>query len=81
MSDTRKTLTVVLADTWFPHLSAPLFEYEHAPYVRRTVQITLTPEQQEAIRPRKVGRGGGVEKYETVLDCWLEPPTTAEGGE
>ena len=80
MSEARKVLTVVLADTWRTYMSV-VHENEHRPYGRRTVQITLTPEQQEAIRPRKVRRGGGFEKYETVLDCWLEPPTTAEGGE
>ena len=77
MSEARKVLTVVLADTWRTYMSV-VHENEHRPYGRRTVQITLTPEQQEAIRPQCVGQGGGVEKYELVLDCWLEPITPTE---
>ena len=69
---TPRTLTVVLADTHRTMVSI-VYENDHMPYRRRTVQIELTPEQREALAPRYLGRDGKEAAHEEVLDCWLEP--------
>ncbi len=64
-------LTVVLADTHRTRC-AVVFECEHLPYRRRTVQVELTPEQVRALRPHVVGISDGKDVYEEVAGCWLE---------
>lgn len=64
-------LHFILADTYRTYL-ATAFDGEHVPYRKRIVTIELTPEQMEAIKPRKVGMWGENEVYEEVLDVILE---------
>ena len=65
-------LTVVLADTHGTQ-TAIIYENEHRPYQRRTVQIELTPEQRRQLEPRHTGRVKGTETFEEVHQAWLEP--------
>lgn len=64
-------LHFILADTYRTYL-ATAFDNEHVPYRKRIVTIELTPEQMEAIKPRKVGVDQGKDVYEEVLDVILE---------
>lgn len=69
---TPRVLTVVLADTQRTRDSI-VYEEEHLPYRRRTVQIELAPEQRAKIELRKVGSNGVEPIYEEIAGCWLEP--------
>lgn len=80
MSEAPKILTVILADSG-PTDIALTFENECRPFVRRTVQIELTHEQRELLRPRSTCRIGEKDIYEHVERCWLEPAPNAKEGE
>ena len=67
-----EVLTVVLADTQVTQ-TAIIFENEHRPYQRRTVQIELTPDQRRQLEPRHTGRVNGTDTFEEVHQAWLEP--------
>lgn len=71
MIDPPKVLTVVMADRTATYISL-VHENEHQPWRRRTVQIRLTPEQREQLRPRPTGTINGQEQTEAIVDCWLE---------
>lgn len=60
-------LHFILADTYRTYI-AVVHENEHVPYRRRIVTIELTPEQMEAIKPRKVGKDRGKDVYEELLE-------------
>jgi DNA-binding MarR family transcriptional regulator len=64
-------LHFVLADTYRTYVAA-VYENEHRPYKKRIVTVGLTPEQEEAIRPREVGMRNGARVYEEILDVILE---------
>lgn len=64
-------LHFILADTYRTYL-ATAFDNEHVPYKKRIVTVELTPDQLDAIKPRKVGMSGENEVYEEVLDVILE---------
>ncbi len=64
-------LHFILADTHRTYV-AIVHENEHVPYRKRIVTIELTPEQMEAIKPRKIGEMQGKEVYEELLDVILE---------
>ena len=64
-------LTVVMLDRQRTRF-AIVYENQSVPYGKRTVQIELTPEQLEMIRPRKVGTEGGVDVFEEIGEHWLE---------
>lgn len=66
-------LTVVFADQWRTYLSI-VHENQEMPYTFRSVQITLTPEQQELLTPRILGKNGSSDVHETIYQCFLEPP-------
>ena len=65
-------LTVIFADQWRTYL-AIVHENQGMPYSYRSVQITLTPEQQELLAPRIVGQKGASDVHETIYQCFLEP--------
>lgn len=64
-------LTVVLINTWdcAEHLR---HTNETVPFTRRSVQIELTPEQLDKIRPLQVGVDQGFPVYERIGEHWLE---------
>ena len=47
----------------------------------RSVQIELTPEQCEAIKPRHVGTDCGGEVYEAISMSFIEPNDSSTGQE
>ena len=61
-------LTVIFRD------DAPLIHCGDCPSYR-SVQIVLTPEQCEAIKPRRTGSNGTQDTYEEISKCFLEPNT------
>ena len=74
-----RTLTVVLANTLVTEI-AIVHEGEHRPFLRRTVQIDLTPEQRAALEPRVAGESNGRQRHEEILTCWLEPGEVTDAG-
>lgn len=40
--------------------------------MRRIVEVDMTPEQTEKLRPRHVGKSCGIEQYEHVEMCVLQ---------
>jgi hypothetical protein len=48
------------------------------PPSHRSVQIELTPEQCEAIKPRHVGTDCGREVYEAISMSFIEPNTEGQ---
>lgn len=64
-------LTVIMLDTYRTQIAIG-YENEHRPYGRRAVQIELTPEQMELLKPRKVGERGATDVYEEYGYSWLE---------
>lgn len=59
-------LTVVIRD------DSPMIHCNDSPRYR-TVRLTLTPEQREALKLRCTGSSGGAAIYEEVSMCILEP--------
>lgn len=49
------------------------FIHMQEPVTCRSVQVTLTPEQQQAIAVRCTGTIAGRPIYEEVRECFLEP--------
>ena len=72
------TLTVIFRDTNRTRL-AVIHENDWVPFQKRTVQIELTPEQEEALKPRHVGVHCGQDVFEERGECWIEPPPGGEG--
>lgn len=68
-------LTVIMLDNHRTYI-AVVYENDHIPYGRRTVQIELTPEQMTQITPRKLGVINGKDKFEEIGPCWLETEQT-----
>ena len=60
-----------MADTYRTYIAA-VHENESFPYRKRIVQIELTPEQLEQLKPRVTGWDSGSEMHEEILDCWFE---------
>jgi hypothetical protein len=48
------------------------YENQSLPYGRRHIAVELTPEQAEALRPRRLGNWIDVPQYEEFGDVWLE---------
>lgn len=72
MGEEKLVLTVVFLNTFdcetsVIHLGSP------QPFVRRSVQIELTPEQVKELQPRVLGKDRGADRYEKRVECWLEP--------
>ena len=78
----RNKITFVLADTYSSYMRL-VHENKSVPYSKRIVQIELTPEQMEKIKPKFIGKKGKEEIFEEILECWLEPveETKPEAGE
>ncbi len=49
-----------------------MHENELVPYSKRAVQIELTPEQMEKIKPRMVGESRGEKVFEFICESFLE---------
>jgi hypothetical protein len=64
-------LTVVFENRWQSYLLLSQ-ENQSVPYDKRTVQIHLTKEQIEQLRPREVGLDGNKRVYEDIRECWIE---------
>lgn len=73
MSERRIVLTIVMLDTHRTRM-AIVFENEHTPYGRRTVQIELTPEQCRHLAPKLLGQDRGEPVFEEIGPVWLEFP-------
>lgn len=65
------TLTVILLDDFGSQVAMVHLNQSRA-FARRTVQIHLTPEQAEALRPRRLGAIHGREVFEEIEQCWIE---------
>lgn len=67
-------VTFILADVaaaeWAAMAGTPM------PQRQRSVTIELTPEQEQAVRPRSVGIMNGKEQFEEYVGCFVEaePP-------
>ena len=72
-------IRVVLEDRWESRLALQ-HENQSIPYAKRLVTLTLTPEQEEAIRPRRIGTDCGREVFEDIREAWLEVVPLTEGG-
>ena len=48
------------------------YEGQAIPYRRRLVEIELTPDQVEALTPRRVGKRCGEVVYEERGDVWIK---------
>jgi hypothetical protein len=59
-------LTVILRD------DSPMIHCGDSPSYR-SVQINLTPEQCEALKPRWTGSSAGVDEYESISKAFIEP--------
>jgi hypothetical protein len=68
---TKKFLCVELLDTHRTTISVVHLN-EHVPFGRRVVQIELTDEQLETIKPKHLGSHQKVEIYETIGNIWLQ---------
>lgn len=64
-------LTVIMLNTQRTCITITC-DNEWVPYGRRTVQIELTPEQLETLKPRHVGQNQGKDVYEEIGQVWLE---------
>ena len=64
-------ITLILANTLRTEI-ALIHENESRPYERRTVTLQLTDEQIAAIRPRFVGSNGGADRYEEILNVFID---------
>ncbi len=74
-------LRVVMENRWESRLVLQ-HENQSVPYTKRLVTLTLTPEQEEAIRPRRIGTEGGREVFEDIREAWIESeyPALAQDG-
>ena len=59
-------LTVILRN------DSPMIHCGDSPSYR-SVQIDLTPEQCESIKPRWTGSSGGTDEYEEISKAFIEP--------
>ena len=64
-------ITFIMADTWGTEARLRC-DNEHVPYKKRTVTINLTDEQLRQIKCRKVGKESDVDKFEEIIDCFIE---------
>jgi len=64
-------ITFIFADTYRTEVAITC-EGEHMPYRRRSVTITLTPEQMDKITLKKVDIRHGEIAYEEIVDCFIE---------
>lgn len=64
-------ITFVFADIWETEMRLK-HENEFVPYKKRTVSINLTEEQLKQIQCQRVGRDGNEDKYEEIIDCFIE---------
>lgn len=65
------TLTVVFANTYRNEI-AVIHENQSIPWTFRTVQIRLTNEQREQLRPKCLGSSAGKSRHEELYNSWLE---------
>lgn len=73
-------LTVIMANTWETYCRL-IHENQYVSYQNRTVQIELTPEQVEKLKPLIVGNDKGEPVHEILRDCWIEPESAQNKGE
>jgi len=73
-------LNVVMIDTFRTYI-AVAYENDHLPYGRRLVQIELTPEQVEKLRPRELGSAQGKPFFEEIGQVWLEKDEPTGGAQ
>lgn len=60
------TLTAIIKDTWYTQMTG-----DKSPF-SRTVQIELTPQQEQVLALRKVGTNKGNDVFETIVDIFIE---------
>jgi hypothetical protein len=59
-------LTVIFRD------DGPMIHCGDSPSYR-SIQISLTPEQEQIIKPRKTYMSGGTQYHEEISKCFIEP--------
>jgi hypothetical protein len=69
-------LTVIFSNDTL-NFESMMASNESSPLGKRTVQIELTAEQIEKLKPRATFKVDGRQVYEKLFDCWIEPPDYA----
>lgn len=67
-----KRLTFILSNSFDAYVKTVHLNCQGSVH-RRTVRIELTDEQREMLEPRKTGSSNGVDQYEVIDDCIIEP--------
>lgn len=71
LSPSGPCLNVIFLNTWECIMHATLCN-QTVPFTRRLVQVKLTPEQIQLLKPEKLGVNCGKEVFETLSECFLQ---------